>query len=86
MSLENKKKNQIVPEPALRRMPCYLSYLKLAQKDGMKHISSTFIARDMGVDPTQVTKDLSYVITSYSIHYTKLYDCEKLNLKDKSFS
>ncbi len=60
MSLENKKKNQIVPEPALRRMPCYLSYLKLAQKDGMKHISSTFIARDMGVDPTQVTKDLSY--------------------------
>jgi len=56
----NRKKNRLVPEPALRRMPCYLSYLKLAQRDGHKHISSTLIARDMGVDPTQVTKDLSY--------------------------
>ncbi|WP_430812119.1 MULTISPECIES: redox-sensing transcriptional repressor Rex [unclassified Carboxylicivirga] len=60
MSLTNRKKNNQVPEPALRRMPCYLAYLKLAQKEGLKHISSTLIARDMGVDPTQVTKDLSY--------------------------
>nr|WP_321407982.1 redox-sensing transcriptional repressor Rex [uncultured Carboxylicivirga sp.] len=60
MSLINRKKNRLVPEPALRRMPCYLSYLKLAQRDGHKYISSTLIARDMGVDPTQVTKDLSY--------------------------
>jgi len=60
MSLINSKKNRLVPEPALRRMPCYLSYLKLAQRDGHKYISSTLIARDMGVDPTQVTKDLSY--------------------------
>jgi len=60
MPLTNRKKNSLVPEPALRRMPCYLAYLKLAQKDGLKHISSTLIARDMGVDPTQVTKDLSY--------------------------
>ena len=50
----------VVPEPALHRMPCYLAYLKLARKDGQKHISSTQIARDMGVDPTQVTKDLSH--------------------------
>ena len=60
MQLTNRKKNNLVPEPALRRMPCYLAYLKLAQKEGLKHISSTLIARDMGVDPTQVTKDLSY--------------------------
>ncbi|WP_430814480.1 redox-sensing transcriptional repressor Rex [Carboxylicivirga sp. RSCT41] len=60
MSLTNRKKNNLVPEPALRRMPCYLAYLKLAQKEGLQHISSTLIARDMGVDPTQVTKDLSY--------------------------
>lgn len=59
MSSVNKKKN-LVPEPALRRMPCYLAYLQLAQKEGLKHVSSTLIARDMGVDPTQVTKDLSY--------------------------
>lgn len=55
-----KQENRIVPEPALRRMPCYLSYLKLARKAGQKVISSTNIARDMGIDPTQVTKDLSY--------------------------
>lgn len=60
MPLGNRKKNNLVPEPALRRMPCYLAYLKLAQRDGLKHISSTLIAGDMGVDPTQVTKDLSY--------------------------
>lgn len=53
-------KISLVPEPALRRMPCYLTYLKLASKDGMKYVSSTQIARDMGVDPTQVTKDLSH--------------------------
>ena len=54
------KKITLVPEPTLRRLPCYLSYLKLAKKDGQIHISSTQIARDMGVDPTQVTKDLSH--------------------------
>jgi redox-sensing transcriptional repressor len=58
--MEDKKKNRLVPEPALRRMPCYLAYLKLAKNEGSKYISSTHIARDMGVDPTQVTKDLSY--------------------------
>lgn len=60
MSSTERKKNSLVPEPALRRMPCYLAYLKLAKKEGLKHISSTHIAKDMGVDPTQVTKDLSY--------------------------
>ena len=50
----------LVPEPTLRRMPCYLTYLKLAQRNGQKHVSSTQIGRDMGVDPTQVTKDLSH--------------------------
>jgi len=50
----------LVPEPTLRRMPCYLTYLKLAQQNGAKIVSSTQIGHDMGVDPTQVTKDLSY--------------------------
>jgi redox-sensing transcriptional repressor len=58
--MEDSRNDKLVPEPALRRMPCYLAYLKLAKNDGLKYISSTHIARDMGVDPTQVTKDLSY--------------------------
>lgn len=56
----NSRRTPLVPEPTLRRMPCYLSYLKLAKKAGSVNISSTQIARDMGVDPTQVTKDLSH--------------------------
>jgi redox-sensing transcriptional repressor len=56
----SKKKSYPVPEPALRRMPCYLAYLKLAHRRGNQYVSSTLIARDNGVDPTQVTKDLSY--------------------------
>lgn len=55
-----KKKSFLVPEPALRRMPCYLAYLKLEHRRGSQYVSSTLIARDNGVDPTQVTKDLSY--------------------------
>ncbi len=54
------KKDKLVPEPALRRMPCYLAYVKLAHTKGYKFVSSTHIARDMGIDHTQVTKDLSY--------------------------
>ncbi|SMO69137.1 redox-sensing transcriptional repressor [Saccharicrinis carchari] len=60
MTSGNKKKESLVPEPSLRRMPCYLAYLKLAKKNGKNYVSSTHIARDMGVDSTQVTKDLSY--------------------------
>ncbi len=60
MSKESKKKKRIVPEPALRRMPCYLAQLKVAQKEGLKYISSPRIANIMDIDPTQVTKDLSY--------------------------
>lgn len=56
----SKKKSYSVPEPALRRMPCYLAYLKLEHRRGSQYVSSTLIARDNGVDPTQVTKDLSY--------------------------
>jgi len=60
MGKENKKKNRIVPEPALRRMPCYLAQLKVAKKEGLRFISSPRIANIMNIDPTQVTKDLSY--------------------------
>lgn len=60
MSTESKRKEGLVPEPSLRRMPTYLAYLKMARKQNLQFVSSTHIARDMGVDPTQVTKDLSY--------------------------
>ncbi len=76
-------KTVVVPEPALHRMPCYLAYLKLARKDGQKHISSTQIARDMGVDPTQVTKDLSH--TSITGKTRVGYEVEPLIVELESF-
>jgi redox-sensing transcriptional repressor len=50
-----------VPEPALRRLPWYLAYAKLAQKEGDTHLSSTQIAKNIAVDAAIVAKDLSYV-------------------------
>ncbi len=60
MRKEKKKNDRIIPEPALRRMPCYLAQLKVAQKEGLKYISSPRIANIMNIDQTQITKDLSY--------------------------
>ena len=60
MPFVNRRIEGFTPEPALRRMPSYLAYLKMAHKQGLIHISSTSIARDMGIDPTQVTKDIAH--------------------------
>lgn len=49
-----------VPIPVLRRMPAYLSFVKILQKQGEKFVSSTRIAEYMEIDSTQVTKDLSH--------------------------
>ncbi len=50
-----------IPEPALRRLPWYLAYIKLLQKKGQTHVSSTQIAKKINVSSTQIAKDLSYV-------------------------
>ncbi len=71
------KENNIVPEPALRRMPCYLAYVKMAIKEQQKYISSTQLARKMGIDPTQVSKDLSF--TGIAGKTRVGYDVEQLN-------
>lgn len=53
-----------VPEPTIRRLPFYLAHLKLVAQGGAIHISSTHLARDIGVDPSQVAKDLSFIAIS----------------------
>lgn len=50
-----------MPEPVLRRLPWYLAYIKLLQARGKEVVSSTYIARSIGIDPSLVAKDLSYV-------------------------
>jgi redox-sensing transcriptional repressor len=50
-----------VPEPTLRRLPWYLAFIKLLKGRGEQSVSSTQIARQINVDPSQVAKDLSFV-------------------------
>lgn len=50
-----------IPEPALRRLPWYLSYVKLLKKQDYNHVSSTQIAKKINVSASQIAKDLSYV-------------------------
>lgn len=56
--------NWNVPEPALRRLPWYLAYIKLLKNKGQTHVSSTQIAKKINVSSTQIAKDLSYVKVS----------------------
>lgn len=53
-----------IPEPTIRRLPFYLAHLKLVRDKGQEFISSTLLAKDIGVDPSQVAKDLSYISIS----------------------
>ncbi len=51
----------LIPEPALRRLPWYLAYVSLLRERGVEHVSSTGIARGINVDASQIAKDLSFL-------------------------
>lgn len=58
----NKKaKDNIIPEPSLRRLPWYLSYAKVMYEQGKEQISSTQIAKGVDIDSALVAKDLSHI-------------------------
>ena len=50
-----------VPEPTLRRLPWYLSNIRLMKKRGEEFVSSTQISKETNIDSSQIAKDLSYV-------------------------
>lgn len=50
-----------LPEPTLRRLPWYLAFLTTLRHDGVVHVSSTRIAAEVGVDASQIAKDLSFL-------------------------
>ena len=56
-----KKDSTKVPEPTLRRLPWYLSNVKLLRKRGERFVSSTQISKEINIDASQIAKDLSYV-------------------------
>ncbi|MGE5609190.1 MAG: redox-sensing transcriptional repressor Rex [Bacillota bacterium] len=47
-----------VPEPTLRRLPLYHRYLKSLQEQERAFVSCTHIGAELGLDPTQVRKDI----------------------------
>ncbi|MBR8702844.1 redox-sensing transcriptional repressor Rex [Porphyromonas levii] len=59
--MKRRTNGSIVPEPALRRLPWYLAFVKLLMAQGESVVSSTHIAKSTGVDSALVAKDLSYV-------------------------
>jgi redox-sensing transcriptional repressor len=50
-----------MPEPTLRRLPLYHRFLKELQATKQEFVSCTGIGRELGLDPTQIRKDLESV-------------------------
>ncbi|WP_294538631.1 redox-sensing transcriptional repressor Rex [uncultured Bacteroides sp.] len=61
MSTYIRKEADKVPEPTLRRLPWYLSNIKLMKENGEQFVSSTQISKETNIDASQIAKDLSYV-------------------------
>ena len=61
MSTYIPKEADKVPEPTLRRLPWYLSNIKLMKEKGEQYVSSTQISKEINIDASQIAKDWSYV-------------------------
>ena len=61
MSTYIRKEADKLPEPTLRRLPWYLSNIKLMKEKGEQYVSSTQISKEINIDASQIAKDLSYV-------------------------
>lgn len=51
----------LIPEPVLRRLPWYLAYVGILRERKVEYVSSTQISRDLKVDASQISKDLSFL-------------------------
>lgn len=51
--------SKVAPEPTLRRLPSYHSFLKHLAGEGRRLVSCTHIAHEFSLDATQVRKDLA---------------------------
>ena len=54
-------KRDWLPEPTLRRLPWYLAYVAMLRRNGTEYVSSRGIADAIGVDASQIAKDLSHI-------------------------
>ena len=53
MSTSIRKEADKVPEPTLRRLPWYLSNIKLMKEKGEQYVSSTQISKEINIDASQ---------------------------------
>jgi len=51
----------ILPEPTIRRLPWYLSYVRMLHSIGVEYVSSTQISNELNVAASQIAKDLSFL-------------------------
>ena len=63
MSTYIPKEADKVPEPTLRRLPWYLSNIKLMKEKGEQYVSSTQISKEINIDASQIAK--RFVVRQY---------------------
>ena len=51
----------ILPEPTIRRLPWYLSYVRMLDHLHVEYVSSTQISKELNVQSSQIAKDLSFL-------------------------
>ena len=61
MNTSNSPQKPRLPEPTLRRLPWYLSYVRLLLHMGVERVSSTQISKALKLDASQIAKDLSFL-------------------------
>ena len=54
------QKGNVTKVPTIRRLPMYLRILRRCKKEGIESISSKKLAKEMGLEPIGVRKDLSF--------------------------
>ena len=58
---KNNENRIILPEPTIRRLPWYLSYVRMLDRMGVEYVSSTQISKELNVQSSQIAKDLSFL-------------------------
>ncbi|MBR5170827.1 MAG: redox-sensing transcriptional repressor Rex [Muribaculaceae bacterium] len=58
---KNNENRMILPEPTIRRLPWYLSYVKMLDNLHVEYVSSTQISKELNVQSSQIAKDLSFL-------------------------
>ena len=58
-NLEEKMFQQGIPEPTLKRLPLYYQFVKNLHTQGIERVSCPDIAKELGLNPIQVKKDIA---------------------------